>query len=79
MIQGAGINLHAYEEYRNFIDNLEKNNPDMYLNLWMQAGDKTNPKTIDDNYHQWRTLVQGAFMEGYQAGFTDRIFKGDSK
>lgn len=74
-----GVDIHAYEEYRNFIDRLEANDTDTYLNLWMQVGDKTNPKTIDANYQQWRTLVQGAFIEGYQAGFTDRLFKGETK
>jgi hypothetical protein len=43
----------------------------------MQVGDKTNPISIDNRYQEWRHLVQSAFFGGYEAGFTDRIFKGE--
>jgi len=66
----------AYREWRNFIDQLEANNADLYLNLWIKIP-KENPKVVSDDYHKWRLLVQGAFLAGYEAGFTDRIFKGD--
>ena len=63
-------------EWRKFIDQLEAINPDVYKNLWMKS-DKTSPKVISEDYLKWRALVQGAFIAGYEAGFIDRIFKGD--
>jgi hypothetical protein len=76
MIQGKGVDLHAHEAWKKFIDGLEANNADVYLNLWMRTNEK-DPKIIGDNYQKWRHLVQGAFLEGYEAGFTDRLFKGE--
>jgi hypothetical protein len=76
MIQGTGVNRHALEAWKKFIDGLEANNADVYLDLWMRTNEK-DPKIIGDNYQKWRHLVQGAFLEGYEAGFTDRLFKGE--
>ena len=76
MIQGTGVNRHALEAWKKFIDGLEANNADVYLNLWMGTS-KAVPKIIGDDYQKWRHLVQGAFLEGYEAGFTDRLFKGE--
>jgi hypothetical protein len=74
----GGLLAWANKDWRKFIDTLEVVNPDIYNNLWMQVGDKTNPKSIDERYQQWRALVQSAFFEGYQEGFTNRILRGDA-
>ena len=55
----------AHMEWRKFINDLEANNADVYLNLWMKAP-ADNP-----------TLVQGAFLAGFEAGFTARLFNGE--
>lgn len=68
--------LDIGRQWRKFIDQLEANNPDVYKNIWLKAP-ANNQKEMSDDYQQWRYLVQGAFIEGYEAGFTDRIFKGD--
>jgi hypothetical protein len=73
----GGLLAWANKDWRKFIDTLEVANPDTYNDLWMQVGDKTNPKSIDEKYQQWRALVQQAFFEGYQEGFSSRILKGD--
>ena len=71
------VMTEANKEWRKFIDILEIHDTETYRNLWVKVGDKTNPKTIDASYQQWRNLVQKAFFNGYEAGFTNRLFKGD--
>ena len=66
----------ANQRWRKFIDQLEASQPDVYKNLWLKAP-ASDPKVISEDYHAWRTLVQQAFFEGYEAGFTDRIFNGE--
>jgi len=61
------ITRSADQAWRDFINNLEANNADMYKNLWMKAP-ADNPKVISEDYHQWRYLVQGAFLAGYFRG-----------
>lgn len=66
----------AGQEWRNFIDDLEKNNPDVYKNIWLKAP-ATDPKVISDDYHAWRTLVQGAFLAGYFKG-KEKLITGEN-
>jgi len=70
------VMIEANNNWRKFIDQLEANNPDVYKNIWLKAP-ASDPKVISEDYHAWRNLVQQAFFEGYEAGFTDRLFKGD--
>ena len=53
--------------WREFIDQLEAVNADVYENLWMKK-EPSNPKSISHEWQQWRYLVQGAFLAGYNRG-----------
>jgi len=66
------IESEASAKWREFIDQLEANNADMYKNLWMKAP-KDDPKVISEDYQQWRYLVQGAFLQGYFEGIKKKI------
>lgn len=66
----------AGQEWRNFIDDLEKNNADVYKNLWVKAP-ADDPKVISDDYQQWRFLVQGAFLAGYFKG-KEKLITGEN-
>jgi deoxyadenosine/deoxycytidine kinase len=75
-----GIYKEAANMWRDFVDAMhpdknisyETEEQKTFMALWYQD---TNDKT----YQQWRWLVQIAFINGYEKGFTDRIFKGDLK
>lgn len=74
MIQGKGVNLHAYEAWKKWVDDQHSGKQsiqrEQYLSMWYD----NNPTT-----HQWKGLTQQAFFDAYEAGFTDRLFNGDSK
>lgn len=61
------IEDRAGQAWREFIDQLEEVNADVYKNLWIKTPNK-DPKIISDDYLQWRYLVQGAFLAGYFKG-----------
>jgi len=69
---GMTIESEANAKWREFIDQLEANNADVYLNLWMKS-DKKDPKIISEDWHGWRMLVQGAFLQGYFEGIKKKI------
>ena len=69
------IHDDAGQAWRDFIDLLEEVNPDVYKNLWMKAP-ADNPKVISEDYHQWRYLVQGAFLAGYFKG-KEKLITGE--
>lgn len=73
----GGLLAWANSAWRKFIDGLEGIDPDVYKNLWMRRANATDPKSIDPDHDKWRHLVQQAFFEGYQEGFSSRILKGD--
>ena len=61
------IHDEAGQAWRDFIDQIEEVNADVYKNLWLKAP-ASDPKVISEDYHAWRTLVQGAFLAGYNRG-----------
>ena len=73
----GGLLAWANTEWRKFIDQLETIDPDVYNNLWMLRSNLSDPKSISSDHDKWRHLVQQAFFEGYQQGFSSRILKGD--
>lgn len=73
----GGLLVWANSAWRKFINELEGLDPDVYNNLWMARANATNPKSIDPDHDKWRHLVQQAFFEGYQEGFSSRILNGE--
>ena len=71
----TSVMIEANKEWRKFIDILEQHDKETYLNLWMKVPSATD-KVISNDYQRWRHIVQKAFFDGYEAGFTDRLFKG---
>jgi hypothetical protein len=61
------IESEASYAWREFINQLEEVNADVYKNLWMKAP-ADDPKVISEDFQQWRFLVQGAFLQGYFRG-----------
>ena len=61
------IEDRAGQAWREFIDQLEEVNADVYKNLWM-GGEPKDSKSINHEWQQWRYLVQGAFIQGYFKG-----------
>ena len=68
---GMTIESEASAKWREFIDQLEANNADVYLNLWMSRPKK--PQSISEDWQKWRLLVQGAFLQGYFEGIKKKI------
>jgi len=66
----------AGQAWRDFIDQLEEVNADVYKNLWMKAP-ANDPKVISEEYQQWRFLVQGAFLAGYFKG-KEKLITGEN-
>lgn len=60
------VMTEANKEWRKFIDILEIHDTETYRNL-----------LVSGDYPAWQNLVQKAFFNGYEAGFTNRLFKGD--
>ena len=59
--------------WKEFVDHLWKD--EKFKEIWTQA--ESIEVVKGSHVRFWRNLTQQAFMQGYQAGFTDRIFKGD--
>jgi endo-beta-N-acetylglucosaminidase D len=68
------VMTEANKEWRKFIDILEIHDTETYRNLWLK---KTVAQVVSGDYPAWQNLVQKAFFNGYEAGFTNRLFKGD--
>ncbi len=80
----AEINIYkeAANRWRGFVDAMHtnKNLPateeqKTFMTLWY--AENSDPAFINERTMSWKWLVQMAFIDGYEAGFTDRIFKGD--
>lgn len=75
MIQGKGVQIHAYEAWKAWVDRQHEGknsitSREQYLSMWYDNAQKT---------YMWKGLTQHAFLDGYEAGFTDRLFNGDSE
>jgi hypothetical protein len=66
------VMTEANKEWRKFIDILEIHDTETYRNLWLK---KNVAQVVSGDYPAWQNLVQKAFFNGYEAGFTNRLFK----
>ena len=73
-----GIYKHAVQSWHLWMDRLHEDKlaeQKQFMHLWYQFPTEER----NEDYLAWKSLVQRAYLEGYEAGFTDRIFKGDLK
>ena len=86
IVRGFGINIHAQEAWKKWVDEMHKvpsidttTVKEEFKQLWYPDMDENLNPIPNKQRLVWKGLVQRAFMDAYEAGFTDRIFKGDTK
>lgn len=73
------IFLDSGRAWRNWVDRMtpevdaltQSSEQEMFVRLWYATN--LDPKVINSDYHDWRTLVQMAFVDGYIRGTEKKI------
>lgn len=93
MTKPESIRGMAHDQWREWVNEQHgEHNPNgirtdqqkLFVNMWYANPPETdeilNPKQ-DETIKKtmvWKYIVQSAFLDGYEAGFTDRIFRGNN-